>query len=629
MRRSAPKPPSSLFVVTAYALIALCLIALAIFGNPSEVFGVTANTMMYRLVDLAARVVMLAVATWLYIQIRALLESRWKTIDINLSPGPPRPEIAVNDLAEQHKDVVAAISLIRQRYNSEAIGLFTKLLAGSHYQVRVTERAELLGSSARMCVSTDYAISAAERQTLWQAASSKVADSTSSEKVADSTSSEKEGSIASVADGLQGTIPVPVLKATKGTLLDNLEVTDYNDASLSVLSQQEARGLVLLAVETLFYLTFDRAEPGSDAERQQEAALWSLHRFVSQMGRITIRLTSAATSITQRSPLRRAFLETIENLLSPVSVERLEHLEAFCCFFAQNYVVVADIPLPPGVRFIVKYSKSVPLYGRTLERDQRRTRLGLVPYKFRVPLNLAFTAESYHFRMDIDEGRFVADQYLVPGPADEHLGHDDVRSLTNDDVHDLIKGVGYVRIRPSAGLPYAHLYARGLHKSDPADLVTVVRFAEVPPGALGATTVVAAVSAALVTFLTFVPATSNGPSADTSALLFAVPLFAATLVGHSIDRVERSSLATYLALAVTGATAFLGAVLFGLVPNLFVVKDVSVFGLVTVPSINVGGLIASVVAVSNVIFLRWLLKYKTRRYLSMLQRRDHLDTLRR
>jgi len=101
------------------------------------------------------------------------------------------------------------------------------------------------------------------------------------------------------------------------------------------------------------------------------------------------------------------------------------------------------------------------------------------------------------------------------------------------------------------------------------------------------------------------------------------------LVGHSIDRVERSSLATYLALAVTGATAFLGAVLFGLVPNLFVVKDVSVFGLVTVPSINVGGLIASVVAVSNVIFLRWLLKYKTRRYLSMLQRRDHLDTLRR
>ncbi len=262
MRRSAPKPPSSLFVVTAYALIALCLIALAIFGNPSEVFGVTANTMMYRLVDLAARVVMLAVATWLYIQIRALLESRWKTIDINLSPGPPRPEIAVNDLAEQHKDVVAAISLIRQRYNSEAIGLFTKLLAGSHYQVRVTERAELLGSSARMCVSTDYAISAAERQTLWQAASSKVADSTSSEKVADSTSSEKEGSIASVADGLQGTIPVPVLKATKGTLLDNLEVTDYNDASLSVLSQQEARGLVLLAVETLFYLTFDRAEPG-------------------------------------------------------------------------------------------------------------------------------------------------------------------------------------------------------------------------------------------------------------------------------------------------------------------------------------------------------------------------------
>jgi hypothetical protein len=227
--------------------------------------------------------------------------------------------------------------------------------------------------------------------------------------------------------------------------------------------------------------------------------------------------------------------------------------------------------------------------------------------------------------MEIGEGRFVADQYLVSGstgevsgPIGEHLGQDYEHILTNEEVRRLTNG-GYVRIRRRSGLPYAHLYARGLHNSDPANLVTVVKFEETPPGALGATTVVAAVSAALVTFLTFVPA-SNGPSADTSALLFAVPLFAATFVGHSIDRVQRSSLATYCALAVTGATAFLGAVLFGLVPDLLVVKDVSVFDLVTVPNINLGGLATSVVAVSNVIFLRWLLRYKTRRYLSMLQR---------
>lgn len=179
-----------------------------------------------------------------------------------------------------------------------------------------------------------------------------------------------------------------------------------------------------------------------------------------------------------------------------------------------------------------------------------------------------------------------------------------------------------MRIRDGSGLPYAHLYIRGLNKAEqPTDLVTVVRFEEVPPGALGATTIVATVSAALVSLMTFVPP-STGPNADTAALLFAVPLFAATLVGHSIDRVQRSSLATYGTLAVTGATAFLGAALFGLAPNVFFMRDVTVFGLFTLPGINVGGLVIAVVAISNVLFLRWLLKYKIRRYLRMLQRWD-------
>jgi hypothetical protein len=589
--------------VAGYALMAFFLAGGAIIGNLPEVFAFTDNeTKVSKLADLTTRAIMLASVAWLYFRIRALLELRWSIIDTDLSPGPPQPDIAVDDLVEQQKDIIAAIASIRQRYTPEAIGLFTRLLASSQYQVRVIERAELLGNSARMRVSTDYAITAAEKQALRQAASPNVADPTGEkDSIANSTDS----------DGWQGTIPVPLLKATKGTLLDNLEVTDHSDASLPTLSQQEARGLVLLAVETLFYLTFDKAAARSEEEKQQqEAALWSLRRFVSRMGKINSHFTSDA--------LQQEFLKPIENLLAPVSVARLRNLQEFCCFFAQNYVIVTDVPVPTGVRFIVKYAKTVPLYGLTPE-DERRTKLGLAPYKFWVPLNLAFTAESYHFRMEIGEGRFVADQYLVSGRTGEHLKQDDKNepSLTNHDVRRLTNG-GYVRIRRSSGLPYAHLYARGLHKSDTANLVTVVKFEETPPGALGATTVVAAVSAALVTFLTFVPA--NGTSADTSALLFAVPLFAATFVGHSIDRVQRSSRATYCALAVTGATAFLGAVLFGLVPDLFVVENVSVFALVTVPSINAGGLATSIIAVGNVIFLRWLLRYKTRRYLSMLQR---------
>ncbi|MGQ0779311.1 MAG: hypothetical protein ACT4NY_33665 [Pseudonocardiales bacterium] len=519
-----------------------------------------------------------------------MLEKRWEARDASLSPGPPLLE-NLDDLAKQQQDVLEAIALVRQRYSAEAVYLFATMLAS--YQVRVTERAELLGTSVRMNVSTEYAMTAAERKALVESASGQSGDTSPS-------------------------IPVPVLKVTKGTLLDNLDVTDHADSSVSVLSQKEARGLVALTLETLFYFTFAEAADSAEEERQL-AALWSLRRFVTQTGRIKAD-SAGADDPDSKIPLQDIFRRSIINLQSPANVARLGALEKFCCFFARNYVIAADIPMPHGVRFIVKYSKTVPLYGRTLRADQkRRVRLGLEPYKFWVPLNLAFTAESYHFRMDIGEQQFVADQYLATDPSGEHLSRDGVGNLIAD---------GHVRIRDGSGLHYAHLYTRGLHKSEPTDLVTVIKFEEAPPGALGPTAIVATISAALVSLMTFMRP-GDGPNADTAALLFAVPLFAATLVGYSIDRVQRSSLATYGALAVTGATAFLGAILFGLVPDLFFVPNVRLLGTFSVPGINVGGLLIAVAAISNVVTLRWFLKYKTRRYLRMLQRWDKPDLISR
>lgn len=586
MSDQAPRSPRRLpVVVTLYALLACVLIVGAVFYPRFFLYG---PTRIQTTAELVTRVVLIATAVWFLFKIKALLEERWAARDESLSPVPPPPEISPDDLVKQQQDIREAIDLILQRYSPKVVGLFTKMLASSHYQVRVTEQAELLGNSVGIRVSIEYAMTNAERRDL----------------------EESEGS-EQTSYGIQS-IPVPVLKASKGTLLDSFDVTSEAGSALPVLSQKESRGLVVMALETLFYLTFNRASADPAEEKLQVAALGALSRFVSQMGRITTG-PADTNGTTETASLEEAFDQAVASLQGPRTMARLQHLKNFCCFFAQNHVFVADVPTPPGTRFIVNYSKAVPLYGRTSKPDQRRTRFGLAPYKFWVPLNLAFTAESYHFRMDIGEGQFVADQYLADSSTGKHLTRDEISRLAPE---------GYVRVRAGSGLPYAHLYTRGLHKSAPRNWVTVVKFDEVPPGALGATAVVATVSAALVSLMTFIIGPANGPSADTAALLFAVPLFAATLVGHSIDRVQRSSLATYGALAVTGVTAFLGAVLFGLLPGMLSVTEVSVFGLLKLRSIHIGGLVIAIAAIGNVVFLGWRLKFKTQRYLEMLKRWD-------
>lgn len=587
---------SKLALTTALAAI---FIVLTFLTDPirfvSESFWreITANRTYAFITEIVIRLFVVVLAGLLLWNVKRKLWTSWRNQDVDLSPGPPHPDIPADDHKGQQLDIIEAIDVVQERYSNAAIALFCRMLSSTQYQIRVTERAELLGASLRMRVSTDYVMSAHERARL----SSK--DETH----------QKGGQNFGDSEPHQECLPVPVLKVSKGTLLDNLDVTDSNNVSLPVLSQQEARGLVAIAVLILFRLTFGPVTPGSS----QDTALWALRRLVSRMGRVSSHIVESKGD--ENQSLQKVFRAAVEGL-SPSSVGLLDELETFCCFFAKNYVVIADIPTPPSVRFLLKYTKTIPLYGQTLGHGRKRTELGLVPYRFRVPLNLAFTAESYHFRMDIGEGQFASGHYIAEVATDRHLAQPEIRKRTNK---------GYIRTRYRSGLPYAHLYTRGLNRSTPQEWTTVVEFAEVPPGALGATTIVATISASLVLLLSFVPP-SGGPSADTSAFLLAVPLFAATLVGHSIERVQRSSFTTYVGLVITGLTSFLGAVVFGLLPDdPLVVRDVGVVGLVQLPSLNIAGVIIAFISIANVAFLRWRLKYQMNQYLSMLDRWKTLD----
>lgn len=528
--------------------------------------------------EFIARLGTLGLAALVAYRVRWERRRVWRTTETPQALATPVPDVRRVSLPEQQKDIFAAIALVRERYDRPAIALFARMLINNRYRLRITERAELLGTSVRTHVANDYVMSAADRERI----------------------DERSGI---TWKSPCTSIPVPLLNESKGELSDNLDVTDGGGESISVLSRREARGLVALALEAIFYVTFDRAERGTALEMAQTAALLTLQRIVSRSGRLD-------THEKLRDDAKKAV-----SALTPISEDRLLDFEEFCRYFTINNMVVADVPVPEGNRFVVKYSKTNPLNPPTQWQDWLRARLGLVPNRFHLPLNLAFAAESYHFRMDIGESQYVSDHYMITK---------DGNSVDRKDLIEITNG-GHVRVQHGTALPYAHLYTRGLNDAPVRDLFSVVRFNETPPGALGAGMVVAAVSAIVIAILTFIPPMGSGPNADTSALLLAVPLFATTLVGHSIERVQRSSLTTYVGLAVTGATAFIGAAVFGLIPGKTSVSDISLFGLFVVPSVNIVGVVLTAIGTANAIYLAWRHRYYTENYREMLKKRTRVD----
>ncbi|MGB3437179.1 MAG: hypothetical protein WBA97_00385 [Actinophytocola sp.] len=567
--------------IAGAVVVILALVAVAVTERPLSLWGSPVWESITRL-GLLGIAVLLA---WL---VRRDLRRSWRAAETPLAPATPIPDVRQVPFPEQQKDILAAIALVVDRYDRRAIALFVRMLTNNHYRLRITERAELLGTSLRMHVANDYVMSAADRDRL-------------------------EERLGKAPKSPCASIPVPLLNESKGELSDNLDVTDGGGESISLLSRKEAQGLVALALETLFYLTFDRAEPGTPEDIAQTAALWTLQRIVSRTGRLEP-VDEETAQVYTHEKLHADFHGAVKALRAP-EAERLRDIENFCWYFAINNMVVADAPAPKGNRFVVKYSKTIPLESPSHRRDRLRARLGLVPYRFHVPLNLAFAAESYHFRMDIGESQYVSDHYITR-PDGEPVNREELVEITNG---------GHVRVQHGTALPYAHLYTRGLNDAPVHNLLTAVRFTETPPGALGAAMVVAAVSAIVIAILTFIPPTGDGPNADTSALLLAVPLFATTLVGHSIERVQRSSLTTYVGLIITGATAFVGAAIFGLIPGKTSITDVNLSGLFVVPSVNLVGLALSVIGAANMIYLKWLQRYHAERYLEMLTKRSNLD----
>jgi hypothetical protein len=234
---------------------------------------------------------------------------------------------------------------------------------------------------------------------------------------------------------------------------------------------------------------------------------------------------------------------------------------------------------------------------------------------FVIPLNLPFTANSYHFRMQAGLNSYVKVHSVQWAKSGSIVRQEDIRAMSDR---------AYLRVRHRQALPYAHLYTRRFDTCEkPRDLVMQVVFDEVPPGALGLTFWLAALSAFVVTVLSFAaPTNTDGlVSGDVLAFLLAISPVAATFVGYSMEKLQRSSLTTFLGLVMTGATSLIAALLYVRVPPDWMVHRGGLPGFAH-PHVNIGVLVVGLVGVANAVYLYWRLRDELAHYVDLLTEKN-------
>ncbi|MEQ4305985.1 hypothetical protein ABNF97_32140 [Plantactinospora sp. B6F1] len=533
----------------------------------------------------AIRVVGLLAAAELVVSARRTAQRHWwRRQRFDRAPGRP----ASVTLAQRDADREILRSMIRvsRTYPAPAIRLFGQILLDpARYQVRITDEVQQVDECLRVLVSTTFSGTPEDLVGLREDAVPATPATRGPENApapADPPSSSganggsrrlggPSGTAASSAlltrtagpgdtggptgrstgpddpagpAGQPRVMLVPMILSTKGGMLDNVETFDGSGDPVPFLSQEDARGVVAHVLRQLFRETFGEAVHAAD-ERRHDAVLFALLRLVFQAGRVSV---ADADAYFDRNvaPIRASAAQT-----------RLHRLRGVCSFLVRNYVVIAEVPPPDGCAWILHYTKTIPVYGRaTSHRGRRRVRLGLAPNTFVIPLNLPFTATSYHFRMRAGANTYVKVHSVQLAQSGASIDQAAIRAMSER---------AYLRVRHRQALPYAHLYARRFDTCRaPADLVMEVVFDEVPPGALGLTSWLAALSALVITLLALLVPVNDGDriSGDVLAFLLAISPVAATFVGYSVEKLQRSSLTTFAGLVATGATSLVAALLY-------------------------------------------------------------------
>lgn len=445
------------------------------------------------------------------ILLRIVLQRRRQEKD-DEAPDDETGEVRRLDPAE----LFDALSTVARKYSPEALDFFRAvLLYPKLHIVRAVEEAEIKDQSLRLRVSLTMDAKSMRR-------------------------SQNRGTAPHLV--------VPLIRAEKGTLLDGLDLEDVQGASVPSLSQKEVKALVALTLDAWFRTVY----PDPSSARTGGVPTGARGRVWALM--MSILLDLGPTPKSAINELRRAFKSPDAR---PDYPELAAELLTACEFFARSYVVAVEVPHPEGSLLILRYSKFMPLAQEDTLKHRLRLRLGLRPFQFPISISLPFLASSYHFRMTGTPGQYIHNHYLMDPITRQRV-----------EAHSVDMGDGgppYVRSRGRCGLPYAHLYVHHLEAKEAHDLTTVIEFSEIPPGALGAATLVAASTAVLIIGFALLGAgTANGLETDLPAVLLALPAVAASWLGQASngESLLRTSLTTRLGTLGAGVIAFTSALLY-------------------------------------------------------------------
>lgn len=260
-----------------------------------------------------------------------------------------------------------------------------------------------------------------------------------------------------VADSSK-TLLMPVMRVTKGHLIDRLHVT-ASGSPVSTLTYVECQGAIVTALETLF----DEAVPSMSPERRA---------ILAQV--IVACCSNSRVHFREQERLREDIRDAITRLPAdptPASeeaeAERKQMGVAFqelADYLFESYFIVAVIEphlLIARVKVTVEHTtrRNDSIIGY---KNHARGLLGLGSRSYLLDLPHATESRSYHFRTNVPKGsyiyRFIARPVAVmtpnlDRPTDLHLN-----ALAAQE----ISAMPQLSPSPSVGLDFAHLYGRDL-----------------------------------------------------------------------------------------------------------------------------------------------------------------------
>ena len=328
---------------------------------------------------------------------------------------------------------------LTDRYNTEVISSYLTLFHSHADHVhRVTDTIQVEGNTLRRSITLDLTVPAGKE----------LIQSARSDAHPDLQVSRGQISL------------IPIMRARRGRLFDNLDVRDASGRALPVLSQAENKALASALLETEFR---EGASGGLDV-------LTLAWRAASTIAAIPYLVPSTAVWVYER------YFKSPQTLARfGITGEDWRRLNELASFFCDRFLITAELEAAPLDRVLLKYSydnmyREDPQFIE--EEDQEppasglRRILGQSPYSFRIRVPMAFIAQSYHFRMEAPAKSYCARQYFVADNEDAKpaVGQTTPNALAR--WHPTPSRRVQSRRTQAPAPTYAHLYVNGLQDQD-------------------------------------------------------------------------------------------------------------------------------------------------------------------